>query len=220
MTRLINGHEFIFVVEATREPCRHACSIIDIEKIIEHIPVFDYGKLKLIILRQPKRKEEIISPVWGRLIYSYEFEGDYHPAIIIEAANYEKKITWSKSLTADDRQELDRLKADGHLFLEGKTNYTAILDIVNVRTTQLYRTLPHEFGHYVHYLEIVERPGNDEEDYEEWGKRDDVYHKISKNQKESYAHRYADKLLKKLTAEKIAPFDLRPYHPSTQTPSL
>lgn len=184
------------------------------------IPVVDYGNLRLIIFRQPKKKEEIISPVWGRLIYSYEFEGDYHPAIIIEAANCGKKITWSKSLTSDDRRELDRLKADGHLFLEGKTNYTAILDIGNVRNTQLYRTLPHEFGHYVHYLEIVERPGNDEEDYEVWSKRNDLYHKITKNQKESYAHKYADKLLKKLTSEKIVPFEPISDYPNTQTPPL
>ena len=37
------------------------------------------------VRRQPKRKEEIISPVWGRLIYSYEFENDYCPAIILDA---------------------------------------------------------------------------------------------------------------------------------------
>lgn len=53
--------------------------------MITHIPSEDYGDLRFIILRQPKRKEEIISPVWGRLIYSFEFEHEYAPAIILDA---------------------------------------------------------------------------------------------------------------------------------------
>ncbi|MEO6851982.1 MAG: hypothetical protein ABI203_10490, partial [Mucilaginibacter sp.] len=101
----INGHTFTFVVEETRESSKHACSVMDIEQIIKNIPSTDYGSLKLIVLRQPKRKEEIISPVWGRLIYSYEFENNYYPAIIIEAMDYNKKISWDKSLSADNQKE-------------------------------------------------------------------------------------------------------------------
>lgn len=67
---VINGHEFIFVVEQTRTDSQHSCSVADLETIIEQIPKEDYGELKLIVLRQPKRKEEVISPTWGRLIYS------------------------------------------------------------------------------------------------------------------------------------------------------
>ncbi|WP_322518582.1 hypothetical protein [Chitinophaga sancti] len=59
LERTINGHDFILVIEQTRESSKHACSTNDIEKIIEQIASSDYGNLKLIILRQPKRKEEI-----------------------------------------------------------------------------------------------------------------------------------------------------------------
>ncbi|MFD2968899.1 hypothetical protein [Sphingobacterium bambusae] len=61
---VINGHDFLFVIEQTRADSQHPCSVIDIETIIEQIPKEDYGELKLIVLRQPKRKEEILSPTW------------------------------------------------------------------------------------------------------------------------------------------------------------
>lgn len=205
--KIINGHLFTLVIEATRKSCYHACSINDVEKMIENIPVSDYGDLKLIVFRQPKRKEEILSPVWGRLIYSYEFEDNYFPAIIIEAVDYSRKFTWNRSKTQEDQKEFERLKMDGHHFLESKRNFSSSFKIHNVRNTQLYRTLTHEFGHYKQYLEVVEKPGNEEEDFEEWDKRHEKYLKIPSVEKEAYAHRYADELLKKLIEKKIIPFD-------------
>lgn len=195
-TRIINGHEFIFVVEETRKNSVHSCSLDEIQKIIEQVPLRDYGELKLIILRQPKRKEEILSPVWGRLIYSYEFEDDYFPAIILDAVDLEKKLIWPKKMTVEDQKEFERLKADGHPFKETKRNFSAELHPEFTRNTQLYRTLPHEFGHYVHYLETVERPGNKNEDNDddEKERRMDIYFSLPKSEKEKYAHAYAEKL--------------------------
>ncbi|MVT39085.1 hypothetical protein GO495_00695 [Chitinophaga oryziterrae] len=205
--KVINGHEFTFIIERTRSSTRHACSIEDIENMIKLVPTKDYGLLKLIVLRQPKRKEEIISPVWGRLIYSYEFENDYSPAIILEAIDCNKKIHWKKSLIPDDQAELERLKADGHQFIVDKRGYTAKFKMNTVRNTQLYRTLLHEFGHYVHYFEVVERPAKEEEEFEEWEKRHDFYSKIPVDVKERYAHRYADLLLAKLKEQNLVPFE-------------
>ena len=203
----INGHKFIFIVETTRDSCRHACTVMDIVRIIENIPFADYGELGLIILRQPKRKEEILSPVWGRLIYSYEFENEYYPAIIIEAVDYCKKICWNKSQTPDEQREFSRLKLDGHHFTEDKKTFNALFDVESVRNTQLYRTLIHEFGHYVQYLEVVEKEGNGDESFEEWNKRNEKYFNIPKREKESYAHKYAERILKKLQMEQVVPFE-------------
>lgn len=205
--RIINDHEFLFVIEETRENSFHSCSVEDLEKIIEHIPKEDYGDLKFIILRQPKRKEEIISPVWGRLIYSFEFEKEYFPAIILDSIDLNKKLIWSKKLTVEDQKEFIRLKEDGHIFEENTRNFIAELKLYSSRNTQLYRTLLHEFGHYVHYLEVVERPGNEDEDYEEKEARDDYYMSIPKVEKEKFAHQYADRLKNKLIEDKIIPFD-------------
>ncbi|MDR3025876.1 hypothetical protein [Chryseobacterium sp.] len=209
--RIINNHEFIFVVEKTRKNSTHPCSVNDIQRIIEQIPVKDYGELKFIILRQPKRKEEILSPVWGRLIYSYDFEDDYYPAIILDAIDTEKQLLWSKKQTIEDQQEFERLKADGHIFTETKRNFVAELIPETARNTQLYRTLPHEFGHYVHYLNVVERPGSnindDDIDYDAQEKRMDFYFRISKSEKEKFAHTYAEKFKNKLIEDHQIPFE-------------
>ncbi len=63
----------------------------------------------------------------------------------------------------------------------------------NVKKTQLYRTLLHEFGHYVHYLEKVVRVSKDEEEFE---KHEDLYFKISTTEKENFANKYAEKIRK------------------------
>lgn len=158
VTKEIKGHIFKFIVETTRKNSFHACTIEDIEQILIQIPKEDYGDLELIILRQPTRKEENLNSVWGRLIYSYEFENDYSPAVIIEAVDLDRTFKWSKKLSVDSQKELERLKEDGHKIKMGKRFYEAEYELKNIRATQLYRTLLHEFGHYVHYLEVVKRP--------------------------------------------------------------
>ena len=203
----INGHQFLFVVEQTRPGSQHACSVGDLKSILEHIPSTDYEELKLIVFRQPKRKEEALSPTWGRLIYSYEFEGEYHPAIILEAVDYTKKLKWPKALSIEEQQELERLRTDGHTFSEDGRHFTADLETAIVRQTQLYRTLLHEIGHYVHYLEAVERPATEDEDFEHWQRRHDSYFRIPQRDKEAFAHRYAESLRKQLIEQQVIPFE-------------
>lgn len=204
---VINGHEFLFVIERTRKDSKHSCSVADIETIIEQIPREDYGGLKLIVLRQPKRKEEVLSPVWGRLIYSYEFEGAYFPAIILEAVDFTRKFKWKNNLSVDDQKEIERLIEDGHKIENDGRHFIAEFEINSVRNTQLYRTLPHEFGHYVQYLDVVERPATENEDLEAWDARQDKYFEIPKAEKEKFAHKYADNLKTELTRKKIIPFE-------------
>ncbi len=102
---------------------------------------------------------------------------------------------------------MERLKSDGHKILDNKRHFIAEYKLDNVRNTQLYRTLPHEFGHYVHYLEEVERPGTEEEEYEVWELRYDNYFKISTSDKEKFAHRYADELVTILKTAAVIPFE-------------
>ena len=206
--RTINGHEFEFVIETLNKDSFHACSIDDVARMIEHIPPEDYGEMKYIIFRQPKRKEKIISPVWGRLIYAYEFEDECYPAIIIEAANRNETLKWSKKLSVNNSLEFARLKADGHQFEECKRFFQADMSPKFVRNTQLYRTLPHEFGHYVHYLDVVEKPAIEDEEWEAWEQRWNYYHdSIPSAEKEKFAHSYADKLKAYLLDQKIIPFN-------------
>jgi len=234
----INGNRFEFVIEATRDKVNHACTVDDLAEMIRHIPPTDYGDLNLIVLRQPKRKEENLSSVWGRLIYYYEFEGNFRPAVIIEAMDCEQRLKLPKKLSVDDQKELERLRKDGHQFTVTKRHFIANYNIENVRNTQLYRTLPHEFGHYIHYHKIVLKPlkkmkkeldkldaqidGNDTAAtnplFTKWDEMDDAYRTkieenekkyfaIIKDEKEVFAHNYADKLIQKLEACEAIPFD-------------
>ena len=205
--RMIGGKEYVFVVEEVRPHSAHACSISDIVRILEHVPSKDLDGLDLIVFRQPKRKEQILSPVWGRLIYSYEFEKTGKPAIILESVDLESRLKWSKHLCVDIQHELERLIEDGHAFRDTGRHFEAGFEIEAVRNTQLYRTLLHEIGHYVHYLEVVERPDNENEDFEAWQKRSDKYWSIPSDEKERFAHRYADGLRKKLVESSVIPFE-------------
>ena len=63
----------------------YSCTRFDVEKILNQLGEFDLEGFGIVIFRQPKKKESILSSVWGRLVYSYEFKDDYLPAVIIES---------------------------------------------------------------------------------------------------------------------------------------
>lgn len=127
--------------------------------------------------------------------------------MILEAVDSEKRLKWPRRLSVDDRKEFERLVRDGHEFQQTRRYYEAAFDPVGTRNTQLYRTLPHEIGHYVHYLTVVERPGHDDENFEGWKKRDEKYWSISTDEKERFAHRYAADLCRKLAERGVIPFE-------------
>ena len=206
--RTINGNVFEFVVEETRSNSEHACTVEDIFEILKHIIPKDYGRLNLIILRQPKRKEELLSSVWGRLIYSYHFENKFRPAIILEAIESNKELKWSKRLGPEATKELKRLEKDGHKIITDKRKHLIKSTLESVRNTQLYRTLTHEIGHYKHFIELVGEieDSPESETYEDYEKRENKYHNLEKSIKEKYAHNYADNLKLMLEKSNIIPF--------------
>ncbi|WP_294283116.1 hypothetical protein [uncultured Chryseobacterium sp.] len=110
-------------------------------------------------------------------------------------------------MTVEDQKEFIRLQEDRHDFTDNKKAYVSPICIEPSRNTQLYRILLHEFGHYVHYLEVVERPGNETEDDEMKEARDNFYFRLSKMEKEKFPHQYADRLKLKLMAEKVISFN-------------
>jgi len=184
-TRTVNGHAFLFVTEKTKPEYQHACSVDDIIAVIAAILKEDYGDLRFIVLRQPKRKEEILSAVWGRFVPAYAFGKETAPAIILEAVNYKKPFKCSKKLSVEWKKEIDRLVADGHKVTDDGRNYIIHCDLNSVRNTQLYRTLPHEFGHYVHYCAHGR---------EQWSN-------LPRAEKKAFAHAYAARVREGLARE-------------------
>lgn len=124
---IINGHEFIFIVENTLEDYEHACTVEDVLFLLQYLPAEDYGDMKYIIFRQPKRKEVKLNPVWGRLIYFFDFEKDYSPAIILESFPINGKLSWPKKISISARLEYQRLENDGFDFQCKGRYYEALM---------------------------------------------------------------------------------------------
>ncbi len=167
----------------------HACTIDDVVQVLGRVPMRHFKDIRVIVLRQPKRKQRILRPVWGRLVYFSDLDGYSGPAVYLEAQDLGKTLKWSKSLGPDEARELERLREDGHAITTDRRHHSIGSTLDSVRSTQLFRTLPHEIGHYVDFLEKVVEPSLDEAD---WNRREDRYH--ARPAKEAFAHRYADEL--------------------------
>jgi hypothetical protein len=187
---LVKSGTIPICIERTRKSAVHACTVEDILHLISLLPMSDLQGLGLIVLRQPKRKEETLNPVWGRLIYGFEFSKQLMPAIIIESVELGKRFIRNKKMDNEDNKEFKRLKEDGHDFKENKTHYVTEFTMEAARNTQLYRTILHEIGHFVEYSQKV--LNFKETDTEElYGKREFDYFKIPSIEKEIFAHKYA-----------------------------
>ncbi len=188
-TRAVGGKPIIFFVEHTQPGWFHPCTLDDICMVLKHIPSADLKTFDLIILRQPKRKQRILCPVWGRAIFYAEVDKVAGPAIILEAQNL-APIKWTCSLTPERVRELDRLRNDGHSVEVTKRSVLIVPTVSSLRNTLLYRTLLHELGHHVDYRSRHER-----------------WDELTKLVKEDFAHRYASDKFSSLANAGIIPFE-------------
>lgn len=188
--REINAKAITFIVEETRVGSYHACTVDDIAHLLRYIPEPDVEAIELIVLRQPKRKEEILSPVWGRLGFYVEIGRHRGPAIFLESINLSKPMLLSKSLAPEVEIELRRLSRDGHEIATTKRHHVVSSSLTSVRATQLYRTLLHELGHQFDYR-----------------RNPKAFDRKTSLDKEVFAHRYADILQEELRKKKVIPFE-------------
>jgi hypothetical protein len=212
VSRTISGRSVRFFVQATRADCVHACTIDDIAHLLSSAPAADWEGIDAILLRQPRRKEQMLEPVWGRLAYAADLVDGHErvlyqgPAIILEAVNPIQPIKFGKCLSADEVAELDRLKLDGHNIRNGDKNHTVTPTLASCRATQLYRTFLHELGHWVDFLEKVERPAALLTP-DEYSVLLDRFHGRTTKEREQFAHRYAEQLRRRFVATRLLPFD-------------
>lgn len=188
--RDINGAQVTFIVEQTRADSYHACTVDDIAHMLRQIPFPDLAGVELIVLRQPKRKEEILNSVWGRWVREIEIGPYGGSALILESVTLSKPVRWTKSLAPDFQMELERLRADGHEITTTKRYHIISVSLESVRSTQLYRTLLHEIGHHV-----------------DNSRNPKAFDGKIANEKESFAHQYADRIREELSQKKIIPFE-------------
>ena len=188
-TREINSKQMTFIVEKTRAGSYHACTVDDITHVLHQVPGPDVDGIELIVLRQPKRKEEILSPVWGRLGFFVEIGRHRGCAIFIETINFSKPLRLSKSMGPEVEAELQRLAKDGHEITTTRRHHVVSSSLESVRATQLYRTLLHELGHHV-----------------DCNRNPNAFDRKTTLEKEVFAHRYADALQEELRRRKVIPF--------------
>ena len=212
--RSVDGREVIFIVEETTEGCSHACSVEDIRHVLANIPLADWDGLDTIVLRQSTRKQRILHPVWGRLFYSADLGLPGRatirlgPAVILEALEVDAKIEWPTSLSPHGLAELERLRSDGHEIIRRGRRLQILTNPGSVRATQLYRTLLHEIGHWVDYLEKVTRPAGDDD--AKWAELNRAYFSRPQDEREAFAHSYAASTAERLTKFGVLPFDPKP----------
>lgn len=206
--RIINGKTVRFIVEANALGCIHACSVADVVRILEAVPGSDWVGLQTFVFRQPTRKQLTLNPVWGRLQYYAKLKSAKGqlvaegPVIFLDAIVPNETVIWKSSLSPDGRQELERLKADGHIISQNGRRHHIHVTRASARNTQLYRTLLHEIGHWFDWLTKVEEPAVacDEDDT-----LADQYFARPRSEREAFAHRYADNLRTKLEVSGVIP---------------
>ena len=191
------------------EPCSpgfvHAVTVDDVLRVVGLIPRRDIAQVRIVALRQPTRKQRILACVWGRLAYFAEFGPIRGPAVIIEAQPRDGSFDWSSSLTPDAAYELECLRADGHQVIRERRHWKIQSTLAAVRNTQLFRTLPHELGHYVQYDRNVRIPAQGDIDAET--RLQDIYFAKPGREKEAFAHRYAREFYEKMAKQGKLPFD-------------
>jgi hypothetical protein len=196
MNRTVRDRSITILVEPVQPGFIHACTPEDIIRVLTLLPAAHIDGIDLIVMRQPKRKERLLEPVWGRLRYWTDIQQYNGTAIHLDAQQIDGVLRWSKSLCPNANRELERLLADGHRIVTERRHYAIYPSPETTRSTQLYRTLPHEVGHYVDFLDCIETTGTSDRF---WCKTND--------EKEAFAHRYATEFYQHQLQAGNLPFD-------------
>jgi len=202
--RVIRGHVLPIVVEPVRASFLYPCTVDDLAELLNLLPPADLKGIAFVALRQPTRKQALLSLAWGRLVYHAEVPGLSGPAVILEAQKSQGGARWPKSLQPWAAAELDLLRSEGHVVSNEPRCYRIVSDHSAMRATQLFRTVPHEVGHYVDYRQRVIEPSTNER---EFNRRQESYWVRPEREREEFAGRYAREFRRDHT-ERL-PFPLR-----------
>jgi hypothetical protein len=206
VTRPVHGRDLPFVVEPTRRDSVYACTVDDIATVLGAAPAMHVSGIAGVILRQPKRKEELLAAVWGRLGYATEVGPVRGPAILVEAQPLPLTVPLSARCDPAQQRELDRLRQEADRVEFDGRHHVLHFGLAAVRAVQLYRTVLHELGHWADYYEKVERPSR-ARGGDRWSELRDAYFRRPASERESFAHRYACELAQDLKTRGIIPFE-------------
>lgn len=192
---VVKGHRLTILVEPPTSGAIHASTPQDIIRVLGLVSQEHLEEIDVVVLRQPKRKEELLRPVWGRFVYYADLGKNSGPGVYLEAMQTNAVIKWGHKLTPFYKKELAALKADGHEIERGQRGYSVKTTPATVRNTQLFRTLPHEIGHAVDYLEHSLKPSIIASTESESEYIRETFRSKTSLDKEEYANRYAKEFL-------------------------
>lgn len=200
--KAVHGRPITFLVEPPRSGYLHHCTVQDVCRVLELLPADHVEPIELIVFRQPTVKQSVLVPVWGRLGYWSSIGPHEGPGVYLEAQPAALVMAWGRSLRPDDMEELDRHRRTGFRVEVHSRGYRIHTTPATMRASLLYRTLPHEVGHYVDYMESQRTFGTGDD----WERCWDLYGAKSSRDKEAYAHRYADTFWREQSARQRLPF--------------
>lgn len=206
------GFELKLFYELPSEGFAYGCSPPDVLKVLRASAPSISSLPDMLAFRQPSRKQRQLKPVWGRFLYFAEFGAHKRTAIVLEAQEIGAAIRWPKRMSLDDQAELDRLRADGHVFNETKWTFDTLLSAQSVRSTILYRSLLHEIGHWAQYHEEVLDTATALD--AEYDIARELYFSKPSSEREVYAHKFAERLAADLRSSGAIPFEPLAFEPS------
>ena len=113
-SRTIRERTISFFVEPPIRDCCYACTVEDVARLLSEVPLDDWAGISAVVFRQPTRKQDLLRPVWGRLVFDTQESGITGSAIQLDAQDPRQEIRWNPSLRPDHQKELSALVADGH----------------------------------------------------------------------------------------------------------
>ncbi len=206
VARSVHGADLPFVVERTRTDTVYSCTVDDVARLLNFVPRCDVFGIEGVIFRQPKRKEELLSPVWGRLGYAVEVGPIRGPAILVEAVRLPLKLRWSRRQGPAQQEELDQLMQEADRVESTARHHILHFGWSAARAVQLYRTVLHEVGHWVDYLDRVEIPSR-ADNAPNWSELWRAYRQRPVRERESSADRYARAMAHRLGSQRDIPFE-------------
>ncbi len=175
-------------VEPVSPDSMYPCTRSDIAHVLTLIPAEFTEQLDFLVFRHPTKKQRLLSPVWGRLVFSADICGRQGNAMFIESQLIKLASRWSKNLGPRDKEELERLRSEGHKIVVGKRDYQVLSTPEAMRNTVLFRTVLHEIGHLHHRTTTPH------------------YASITRDDREAFAERFASKLRSALETDNKIPF--------------
>ena len=180
-----------FFVEPPTGDCRYACTVDDVARLLSEVPLHDWAGISAIVFRQPTRRQDLLRPVWGRIVFDAHLSGITGSVIHLDAQDPRQEIRWSPSLGPDEQKRLSALAADGHRVVRSRRWWSIRATLDSTRATQLYRTLLHEIGHHLDWCRATP----------------ELYFRRPLQERERSADRYAVTMRAKLERRGATPFD-------------